>query len=211
VIVEEVLSHCRAEPGFGGKTGDGVRIADVCTGSGCIAIALLKNLSGATAIATDISAAALEVAKKNAVRHAVDSRLELLQGDLLAPLIDHPAGGGLGLHYLVSNPPYIPDAEWNAPDMVGRNVRDFEPHTALRGGPDGLQFVRPLIEKGPERLRPRGLLLIEIAAATARPATKLLREHALMDPDSVRIVKDHEGLERVLVGARAAGESPPTA
>ncbi len=204
VIVEEVLSHARAEPGFGGKTGEGVRIADVCTGSGCIAIAMLKNLPAAAGIATDISEPALAVAKKNATRHAVAERLELLHGDLLAPLIDHPAGGGLDLHYLVSNPPYIPDAEWDAPDKVDRNVRDFEPHSALRGGPDGLAFVRPLIEKGPDRLRPHGRILIEIAAATARPAARLLREHPLIDPESVRIVKDHEGLERVLVGARKA-------
>lgn len=204
VIVEEVLSHARAEPGFGGKTGEGVRIADVCTGSGCIAIALLKNLPAAAGIATDISEPALAVAKKNATRHAVAERLELLHGDLLAPLIDHPAGGGLDLHYLVSNPPYIPDAEWDAPDKVDRNVRDFEPHSALRGGADGLALVRPLIESGPQRLRPHGRILIEIAAATARPATKLLRENPLIDPESVRIVKDHEGLERVLVGARKA-------
>jgi release factor glutamine methyltransferase len=204
VIVEEVLSHTRAEPGFGGKTGDGVRIADVCTGSGCIAIALLKNLPAATAIGTDISEPALAVAKKNAERHGVSDRLEFLHGDLLAPLIDHPAGGGLGLHYLVSNPPYIPDAEWDAPDKVDRNVRDFEPHSALRGGADGLTFVRPLIEKGPERLRPKGLMLIEIAAATWRAASKLLREHPLIDPETVRIVKDHEGLERVVVGTRKA-------
>ncbi len=204
VIVDEVLSHARAEPGFGGKTGEGVRIADVCTGSGCIAIALLKNLPAATAVATDISEPALGVAAQNAKRHAVADRLELLHGDLLAPLIDHPAGGGLDLHYLVSNPPYIPDAEWNAADMVGRNVRDFEPHSALRGGPDGLVLVRPLIEKGPERLRPHGRILIEIAAATARQASRLLREHPLIDPESVRMVKDHEGLERVVVGARRA-------
>lgn len=205
-IVEQVLGYARAEPGFGGKTGEGVRIADVCTGSGCIAIALLKNLPQATAIATDISANALAVARRNADRHKVADRLELLRGDLLAPLIDHPAGGTVGgdLHYLVSNPPYIPDSEWDAPDMVGRNVRDFEPHDALRGGPDGLRFVRPLIERGPERLRPRGVLAIEIAMATARPASKLLREHSLIDPESVRIVKDLEGLDRVLVGVRKA-------
>ncbi len=204
VLVEQVLGHARAEPGFGGKTGEGVRIADVCTGSGCMAVALLKNMTHATAIATDISEDALAIARRNAERHKVADRIEIIRGDLLSPLVDHPAGGGLDLHYLVSNPPYIPDAEWDAPDMVGQNVRDFEPHGALRGGADGLQFVRPLIQTGPERLRPRGVLLIEIAAATARPVLKLMREHPLIDPDSARIVKDNDGLERVVVGVRRA-------
>ena len=204
VIVEQVLGHARAEPGFGGKTGDGVRIADVCTGSGCIAVALLKNMTQATAIATDVSEDALAIARRNAERHKVADRIEIVRGDLLAPLVDHPAGGGRELHYLASNPPYIPDSEWDAPAMVGQNVRDFEPHGALRGGADGLRFVRPLIEDGPARLRPRGVLLIEIAAATARAALKLMREHPLIDPDSARIVKDNDGLERVVVGVRRA-------
>lgn len=205
IIVEEVLQHARAEPGFGGKTGEGVRLADICTGSGCIAVAILKQMSAAIAVATDISQDALTVARRNAARHGVADRIEFLCGDLLAPLIDHPAGAGRDLHYLVSNPPYIPDSEWDAPDMVGRNVRDFEPHLALRGGPDGLNFIRPLIEQGPERLRPRGVILVETAAATAKACARLLRDHALVEPESVRIVKDHEGLDRVVIGTRTAG------
>ena len=81
-IIEQVLGHCRAEPGFGGKTGEGVRFADLCTGSGCIAIALAKNLPQATGIATDISEAALAVAKANAEKHKVAERLEFVHGDL---------------------------------------------------------------------------------------------------------------------------------
>jgi release factor glutamine methyltransferase len=212
VIVEEVLSHARAAWGAAGKTGEGLRIADVCTGSGCVVIALLKNLPHATGIGADISADALAVAKRNAERHGVDGRVELVQGDLLEPLIDHPAGGGVGgnFHYLVSNPPYIPDSEWDAvpvpgqEPLVDKSVRDFEPHLALRGGVDGLRFVRPLIEKGPERLRERGVMMVEIAAASARAALKMMREQPLIDPDSVRVVKDHEGLERVVVGTRRA-------
>ncbi len=204
-IVEQVLTHGRAEPGFGGKSGEGVRFADVCTGSGCIAIALAKNLPQAAGIATDISETALAVAKLNAEKHKVAERLEFVQGDLLTPLIDHQSGGGRDLHYLVANPPYIPDAEWNDPDGVGLNVRDFEPEAALRGGVDGMRFVGPIIEKGPERLRPRGVMLIEIATATWRTTTRLLKEHPLIDPESVRVVKDMDGLERIVVGARKAG------
>lgn len=199
-LVEQVLLHARAEPGFGGKAGEGVRFADVCAGSGSIAIALLKQLAKATGLATDISGAALEVCRKNAERHKVADRLEILEGDLLAPLEGHAAGGVHGLHYLVSNPPYIPDSEWNDPAMMGRNVKGYEPEGALRGGPDGLTFVRPLIERGPGLLRAKGLIAIEVAAATAREAAARMREHPMLE--GVRIVKDLEGLERVVIGAR---------
>jgi release factor glutamine methyltransferase len=200
-IIESVLLHARAEPGFGGKTGDGVRIADVCTGSGAIAIALLKNLPKATGIATDISADALDVARINLERHGLTGRLETLAGNLLEPLLNHPAGPAGGpLHYLLSNPPYIPDQEW--PD-VPTNVRDFEPHQALRGGTDGLDFIRPIIDRGPSLLRPGGLILVETAATTAATAAELCRSHALLEPKSVRIAKDFEGHDRVVIAARA--------
>lgn len=203
-IVEEVLSHARTQPGFGGKTGEGVRLADICTGSGCIAIALLKHMSGASATATDLSPAAVATATRNATRHKLQNRLEVLAGDLLQPLVQHAAGPVRDLHYLVANPPYIPDAEWNAPDQVDLNVRLFEPQLALRGGPDGLQFVRPILQLGPEHLRPQGLIIVELASCTAREAARLLREQKLIEPASVRIIKDLEGLDRFVLGARRA-------
>jgi release factor glutamine methyltransferase len=196
-IIEQVLAHARVEPGFGGKTGEGVRLVDVCTGSGCIAISLLKQLPKATAIAIDISPEALATAAKNAARHKVNDRMEILDGDLLTPLADH--ADGLGFHYIVANPPYIPDDEWDLPGMVWKNVRDFEPHLALRGGPDGLQYIRPLIEQAcaPGRLREGGLLLIETAANTAKTVAELFAAAGL---DKVRIVRDGDGLDRVVVG-----------
>ncbi len=203
-VVEQVLLHARAEPGFGGKTGEGVKIADVCTGSGAIAISLLKQLSKATAIASDISPDALALARKNADRHTLDGRIEFVQGDLMAPIIDHPAGAGAQLHYIVSNPPYIPDSEWNDPAAVDKNVRDFEPEIALRGGPDGLNILMPLIQQAPAHLVHRGLLVLETAAATAATVADQMRAHPLMEPASVRVMKDFEGLERVVVGARKA-------
>jgi len=198
-IIEQVLQHTRAEPGFGGKTGEGVCFADVCTGSGCIAVSLLKNLPEARGLATDISPGALEVAAKNAKRHGVADRLEFLPGNLLEPLLDHPAGRGL--HFLIANPPYIPDAEW---DAVPPNVKDHEPHTSLRGGATGLDFVRPIVEHAVERLRPGGLLLVEIAAATAPAVLDLAKSQPLLE--AARIDKDFEGLPRVLV-ARRTGEA----
>jgi release factor glutamine methyltransferase len=197
-IVEHVLQHARVEPGFGAGTGEGVLIADVCTGSGCIAVALLKHLPGARAIATDLSKDALEVAAKNAKRHAVLDRLDLLHGDLLAPVRDFPASRSIGsLHYLVSNPPYIPDHEWAA---VKANVREYEPELALRGGADGLDQVRRLIAEGPDLVRPGGLILIEVADSCAPAALERMRSRQGID--EARIIADFEGLPRVIVGRR---------
>lgn len=194
-IIEQVLQHARAEPGFGGKTGEGVCFADVGTGSGAIALVLLKNMADARALATDASAEALEAARRNAQRHGLSDRVEFLQGDLMTPLEDHPAGREL--HYVVSNPPYIPDNEW---DAVEPNVKDYEPHAALRGGADGLKFVRPIIEGAPRFIRARGLLLVEIAAATAEPVLEIARTHPMLE--NARIEQDLDGLARVLVARR---------
>jgi release factor glutamine methyltransferase len=199
-IVENVLLHARAEPGFGGKTGEGVRFADVCTGSGCIAVALLKHLPGAAAVATDISPDALAVAQRNADRHGVRPRVEFLQGDLLAPLRDAAGvstAATTDLHYLLANPPYIPDHEW---DAVPPNVKDYEPHAALRGGADGLMFVRPLIEGAAEFLRPGGVLMVEVAACTSEQAAALASAQPQLE--RVRVLNDLEGLPRVVVATR---------
>jgi len=199
-IIEQVLQHARAEPGFGGKTGEGVRFVDVCAGSGCIAISLLRQMPKATAIATDISPEALVTAAKNAQRHKVDDRLEIIDGDLLAPLLDH--ADGHNFHFIVANPPYIPDHEWDLPGFVWRNVREYEPHLALRAGADGLQYIRPLIGQAAEgdRLRDGGLLIIEAAASTAAAVAELFESVGQFE--RIRIAKDHEGLERVVIGAK---------
>ena len=193
-IVEEVLQHARAQPGFAASRGGGLLIADICTGSGCIAIALLKNLPGARAIATDISADALDLARENAHTHGVADRIDFLQGNLLDPLATHPiARAEASLDYLVSNPPYIPDHEW---DAIEPNVKDHEPHTALRAGPDGLEFIQPLLADGPALLKPDGLLLVEVASSHAQQVADHAAAHPLLtDPC---ILTDCDTLPRVL-------------
>jgi len=207
-IVEHVLQHARATPGFGGEPdgrfGEGVLTADLCTGSGCVAVALAKHMPGAHLVATDISAEALEVAALNTARHRVADRVDLVRGDLLAPLALHPVARGKGsLSYLVSNPPYIPDDEWESADPeqgVQANVRAFEPTVALRGGADGLDFVRPLLTEGPAWLRPGGLILIEVAASRAAEARAIAEANPLLE--AVRVLKDFEGLPRTIVARR---------
>jgi len=199
-IVEHVMQHARNTPGFAAASsgGEGVLIADVCTGSGCVAIALLKNMPRARAAAGDVCADALAVARQNATRHGVIDRLDLLAGDLLEPFVDYPgtrhAGG---VSYLVSNPPYIPDDEWGA---VEPNVKEHEPHKALRGGVDGLDFVRRLLTDGPTLLREGGLMLIEVADSRAEQALELLCAASPMR--DAHILKDVDGLQRVIVARK---------
>lgn len=186
--------------------GSGILLADIGTGSGAIALALLRNIPGAKAFATDISPDALALATENAERLGLSARFKPLQGDLLQPLLDYPgvakaADSGRGaLDYLVSNPPYIPDAEWNDPSMMGANVKGHEPEAALRGGPDGLRFVRPLIEEGPRLLKPGGLLLIEIASSTAAAVLAMAERHPLLT--GATILDDLEGKPRTLRSLR---------
>lgn len=166
-------------------------VADVCTGSGCVAIALLKNLPDARAVATDISPDALEVARANGARHGVEARLDLREGDLLAPL------AGQSFDALIANPPYIPDDEWEG---VPDNVRLYEPELALRAGPDGLAAVRPLLVGAPGALAPGGLLVVEVAQSRAAEALAI----AEAQPGLVgaRVERDAEGRDRFIVAQR---------
>lgn len=191
-IVEEVLQHARAT-GISAK-GEGTLIADICTGSGCIAIALLKNLPAARAVAVDISPDALVVARENAQTHGVADRVDFLEGDLLTPLAGHPvARGQRSLRYLVSNPPYVPDHEW---DAIEPNVKDHEPHLALRGGTDGMDFIRTIIAQGTPLLESGGILAIEVATSHAEQVAALASEQSRLR--DVRIIADCDGLPRVI-------------
>lgn len=165
-----------------------LRIADVCTGSGCVAVALAKNLPSAEIVATDISADALALARENAERLAVADRIEFEEGDLLDPIGPHAP-----FDWILANPPYIPDSEW---DAVEPNVKDHEPHLALRASPDGLTFVNRLIEHARPLLAQGGTLMIEFAAATATAAADHAGAHGWTNPV---ILKDHEGFDRVVL------------
>ncbi len=197
-LVEEVLQNIRARHGAAATKGDGLLIADICSGSGCIAISLLKNLPGARAVATEVCPKAAEVARANAIRHNVADRLDLMVGDLLEPLMDHPiTRSDAALDYLVSNPPYIPDDEW---DCVEPNVKDHEPHLALRGGVDGLDYVRRLLAEAPRIIKPEGLLLIEVADSRAEQARTLIAANPMLG--ETRVLNDVDGLPRVVVAPR---------
>jgi len=163
-------------------------VLDIGTGSGCIAIALARNLPKAKVTAVDISAAALAVAERNAVRNCV--KIRFLQGSLLEPV------KGQSFDLIVSNPPYIPTADI---DKLEPEVRSGDPYDALDGGPDGLDFYRKLIPAAAGFLNPDGWLLVELGIGQAADVAAIFQNTTSYE--SPIIVNDNAQIERV-VGAK---------
>jgi release factor glutamine methyltransferase len=160
-----------------------LRILDVGTGSGCIALALAKEFPDAEIYATDISAAALEVARANAARHQLEKRIRFHQGDLLAGL------NLTNLDFVVSNPPYVGESE---EDQVQLEVRKYEPRNAVFAGPAGTEVIARLLPQARAALRPGGWLILEISGTIADKVERLLE-----DWDEVRIIPDLQSISRV--------------
>ncbi len=165
-------------------------IVDVGTGSGCIAVTLGRHLPRARLIATDASHAALDVARANAKRHGVRDRIEFLEGDLFEPL----AGLALetAIDILVSNPPYV--NEENV-ELIQREVREWEPHQALFGGVDGMDFYRRLLADGSKYLKPGGYLVVEIGYGQLDSITDAV---AVSPWNLVDVTRDLQGIPRTL-------------
>ncbi len=160
--------------------------ADIGTGSGCIAVALAVYLPNSRGYATDLSPEALEVARENAARHGVASRLTFLQGDLCAPLPEP-------VDLLVANLPYVARSEWADLDPA---IREYEPILALDGGPDGLDLIRRFLAQAPGYLRPMGAVFLEIGAGQGPAVLTLAR--AAFPRAVVRLLKDAAGLDRIV-------------
>ena len=174
-LVEEALKVCKS----------GMQVLDLCTGSGCIIISLMRNAPGMTGTASDISKQALLVAKENGKNHEVD--VEWIRSDLF----DNITGK---FDLIVSNPPYIPTAEIS---RLMPEVRDFEPFDALDGREDGLYFYREIIEQSQDYLNSEGYLFLEIGFDQGEAVSALMRENGFTD---VEVVKDLAHLDRVVKG-----------
>lgn len=181
-LVETALAWARARS----PQGEGLVVADVGTGSGCIALALAVHLPRARLYATDLSPAALEWARRTLGRHGLEGRVRLLQGDLLAPLPE-PVDAA------VANLPYIPSARL---PFLAPEVRVHEPRLALDGGPDGLDLYRRLLAQAPGYLRPGGALFLE-ADPEQMDALEALARHAFPGA-RLRRGRDPAGGERFL-------------
>lgn len=205
ILVEEAMRF----------TDDGMRVLDVCTGSGCIILSLKNYKNNLEAVGIDISEEALKVARENARLLAdrssrgdkdrgseLEGSIEFYQGDLYEALLenkgDKQADGAKGsttkFDIIVSNPPYIRD---DVIPTLMPEVRDFDPYIALSGGRDGLDFYRRIIGGAPDYLTTEGRIFLEIGHDQAEAVSKLLTDAGFKD---IRIVKDYSGLDRVACG-----------
>lgn len=161
------------------------RILDLCTGTGCIGLAIADRVKDARVTLGDISPDALAVAKKNVARLKLGGRVSCLSVDAL-----QPAPAFLGkFHMIVSNPPYITTEEMKTLDA---SVRDYEPHLALHGGEDGLIFYRSIVENFTSALRPGGLLAFEFGEGQGDDICEILEENGYTVLERVRDFNDTE-------------------
>lgn len=188
LLVERAVDFLRKRPGP-------QDMLDLCTGSGCIAAAIAKNAATAKIVATDICDAALSVAARNIEAFKLTERVRLLCGDLFDPVVKGIDAAAFDL--IVSNPPYVSDAEY---EKLDKNVKDFEPKKALLAGVDGLDVYRRVIAQAGEFLKPDGALMLEIGYAQG-PAVKGLLEQA-GGFRQVRIEKDFANNDRIVTALR---------
>lgn len=178
-LIETLLPLARAMPS--------PRIVDVGTGSGCIALALAKELPQAEIHATDISPDALEIAEANAARLSLDSRIIFHDTDLLKDVAGE-------CDFIVSNPPYVGQSE---EDQVQLEVRKFEPRNAVFAGPTGSEMIARIIPQAADKLKPGGWLIMEISGTIFMEVRQLLSAW-----DEVRIENDLQNIPRVSVARR---------
>ena len=192
ILVEEAMRHLV----------DGMRILDMCTGSGCILLSLLKYSNECEGIGVDISEKALEVARENAARLQLSAAF--LAGDLFAPLESLEAertvrGGRHGVLFdmVVANPPYI---ETGVIAALMPEVRAHEPLAALAGGEDGLSFYRRITTQAPAYMQRGAYLFFEIGCGQAQAVTALMQETGF---GGIEVLRDYAGLDRVVYGTKA--------
>ena len=189
LIIEEALALLEEDVGLADAPW---RIVDVGTGSGCLAVALACELPGARISATDVSEAALAVAKRNAAKHGVADRITFAR----APFLDGVDGTP---HLVVANPPYVPTA---ATEMLAAEVGAHEPRLALDGGPDGLDCIRALLEQAAARLASGGHLVLEFGLGQDDAMEELVADQDGLD--LLKLRHDLQDIPRTAVVRRSA-------
>jgi release factor glutamine methyltransferase len=170
-------------------------IIDLCTGSGCIAVSLAKELSRGRIFASDQSEKALSVARRNAQNHGVSDRIRFLEGDLFGPLQELDVRGKVDI--ITANPPYVKSADL---DGLQPEVRDYEPEMALVAGPEGTEIADRIIRAAPEYLRKNGVLIMEMGIGQAETLMRMVSETGAYQAPEV--LKDLAGIERVIIAAK---------
>jgi release factor glutamine methyltransferase len=170
-----------------------LRILDLGTGSGAIAVSLAKELPQARICAVDVSAAAAQIARLNARRHGVEERMEFFSGDLFEPVAEERGGFDL----IVANPPYI-----RSEDLTGLapEIREWEPTTALDGGADGLLYYRRIVAAAGDYLKTGGTILLELGDGMGEAVARLFADAGGFE--SAQVYRDYAGKERVIAAAK---------
>jgi release factor glutamine methyltransferase len=190
LLVERAIEFLRRRPGR-------QLICDLCTGCGCITIAIAKNFPNADIIATDICDAALGIAAKNVEKHNLHDQVKLLCGDLFDPLI--PQLDVAKFDLVVCNPPYVSAAEF---ESLEPNVKAYGPRIALYAGEDGLDVYRRIIDKIDPFLKSDAALMLEIGYAQGHPVRELLQQTECFN--KITIEKDFHNNDRIVTATRTS-------
>ncbi|WP_295582856.1 peptide chain release factor N(5)-glutamine methyltransferase [uncultured Oscillibacter sp.] len=186
VLAEQAIAHI--------KTLGDCRVLDLCAGSGCVGLAVAAQAPQARVVLGEWSDAALKICRQNIRRNGLTARVVPMQTDAR----ERPDRALGEFACIVSNPPYIPAADIGGLDV---SVRDYEPHLALDGGEDGLEFYRSISEKWKTALLPGGRLYFEVGAGQADSVLRIMRAQGFGD---IQVVKDLHGIPRVVFGALCA-------
>lgn len=167
------------------------RVLDACAGSGCVGIAIARNCDWARVLCTDISPQAVEVARRNAAKLDVDDRVKVDVADCLE--IPEDCSDFLPLDVITANPPYVKEGDWVAPSVK------HEPDVALYSGGEGMDVIRRIVTDAPDRLAPGGALIMEFGYDQSQAVDRLVAENEAYDYPRCDLLKDHQGIERVIV------------
>jgi release factor glutamine methyltransferase len=178
------------------RTRSGVQyVCDLCTGSGCIAVSIANNFPDVRIIATDISAAGLKVAARNVEKHQLNEHVQLICGDLFEPIIQQLDVKQFDL--IVCNPPYVSTAEY---EKLDKNVKDYEPQSALLAGEDGMDVYRRITKEVDRFLKPAGVMMLEIGYAQGLAVKDLLEQSGFFA--EVKIEKDFHDNDRIVTARK---------
>lgn len=190
LLVERAIDLLRSRSGT-------QHVCDLCTGSGCVAVAIAANFPNAKITATDICDAALAVAADNVAKHDLTSRVRLLCGDLFEPIIEGLDKTAFDL--IVCNPPYVTTAEYAKLD---RNVKDYEPEIALHAGEDGLDTYKRIIDQVDQHLCADSALILEIGYAQGPAVEELLQKAGCFS--DIKIEKDFHNNDRIAIARKSS-------
>lgn len=166
-----------------------MRVLDLGTGSGCIAVAIARHVERAHIVAVDISADAVDTARENAGLNGVAERIDFITGDAFEIFAEEPSDK---MDVIVSNPPYVSPSEYEA---LPEEIRNYEPEVALKDGPDGLEFYRKITDLAPRLLAPGGMLAVEVGMEQAQSVQEMFSQNQLL---SVEIINDLNDIQRVV-------------